>query len=120
MPHLSIQYTENLASFDVAGCLAQANAALARSGHFKEFDIKSRAFPVSEFQVGAQDAGRAFISAQLSILSGRSPEVRGELSALVLSCLERQVLAQAGLVVQISVEVFEIEHSSYVKTIVGT
>jgi len=119
MPHLSIEYTNNLPGFDAGVCLAEINAALAASGHFDECDIKSRAFPVSEFRIGTNPLGRAFVSVELSILSGRSLEVRQELSACVLECLARRMSNRSGLHVQLSVEVLEIERASYAKAVVG-
>ena len=118
MPHLVIEYSENLASLDPAACLTAANAALVASGQFDEADIKSRAYRVAAFRIGAADDGRAFVAARLSILSGRSLETRQDLSQRVLQALQQHLPPAAGLSTQVSVEVVEIERSTYAKCVV--
>ena len=44
MPHLTLEYTGNLAELDVRRTLVSLNTALMESGHFEGRDIKSRAF----------------------------------------------------------------------------
>lgn len=118
MPHLVVEYSENLAQFESAACLAIVNAALVASGHFEEADIKSRACCVEAFQVGSESAGRAFIAARLSILSGRNLETKQDLSQLVLQALQQQLPAGMGLNTQVSVEVIDIDRNSYAKAVV--
>ena len=118
MPHLVIEYTDNLALPDPASCLSTVNAALAASGQFEEADIKSRAYPVAAFRIGTEHAGRAFVAARLSILSGRSLETKQDLSQRVLLALQRHVPPAPGLSTQVSVEVVEIERSTYAKCVV--
>jgi 5-carboxymethyl-2-hydroxymuconate isomerase len=118
MPHLVLEYSENLEQFDAAACLAIANAALVASGQFEEADIKSRAFCVAAFRVGSAPAGCAFIAARLSILSGRSLETKQDLSQRVLQALQQQFLSGAGFNTQLSVEVIDIDRASYAKAVV--
>ncbi|MEC4717717.1 5-carboxymethyl-2-hydroxymuconate Delta-isomerase [Noviherbaspirillum sp. CPCC 100848] len=120
MPHLFVEYSENLAQFDAAACLATANAELVASGHFEEVDIKSRACCVAAFRVGSAPAGRAFVAARLSILSGRSPEAKQDLSQRVLKALQQHLPSGTGLNTQLSVEVVDIDRSSYAKAVVET
>ena len=95
MPHLVIEYSQNLASFDAPACLATANAALAASRHFDEADIKSRAYCVATFRVGSEPVERAFVAARLSILSGRSLEAKQDLSQRVLRALQQHIPSRA-------------------------
>jgi 5-carboxymethyl-2-hydroxymuconate isomerase len=118
MPHLVIEYTENLALPDPAACLSTVNAALVASGQFEEVDIKSRAYAVAAFRIGAAQAGRAFVAARLSILSGRSVETKQDLSQRVLQALQQHVPSGTGLSTQVSVEVVEMERSTYAKCVV--
>lgn len=118
MPHLALEYSENLVQFDAVVCLAKANAALVASGQFEEADIKSRAFCVTTFRVGSAPAGRAFVAARLSILSGRSLETKQDLSQRVLQALQQQLPSGTGLNTQLSVEVVDIDRASYAKAVV--
>lgn len=118
MPHLVIEYSDNLTQLDSAGVLASANAALQASGLFEEADIKSRAYASAEFLVGLEPAPRGFVAARLAILSGRSLATKQDLSERLLQALRQELHAGAGLAVQVSVEVVDIDRASYAKAVV--
>lgn len=116
MPHLYLEYSDNLATFDAATALQQANLALETSGQFSEIDIKSRASKVSCYQVGtARNQQRAFIHARLAILEGRSESVQQTLAQLVLDALLAHCPADPALDVQVSCEILQIARASYAK-----
>ncbi|CAJ0695041.1 hypothetical protein LMG19089_01444 [Ralstonia edaphis] len=115
MPHLTLEYSANLNTFDAKATLLAVNTALAATGHFVETDIKSRSHRCDTFAVGTSSAPRAFVHADLAILSGRPLETRRELSASVLAVLQAQCSAPAGVHLQLSVQVLEIERESYAK-----
>jgi len=118
MPHLVIEYSENLALLDSAACLSSVNAALVASGQFDEVDIKSRAYCAAAFRIGAEHAGRAFVAARLSLLSGRNLETKQDLSQRILQALRQHLPSAPGLSTQVSVEVLEIDRSTYAKCVV--
>ena len=116
MPHLTLEYTRNLAALDAEALLWKLNAALVASGHFEEIDIKSRAVPLDTFAVGTEASlGRAFVHVRLAILSGRSAAVKRELSDQLLVVLQTGTAWPASLHVQLCVEVQEIDRPSYAK-----
>lgn len=119
MPHLTIEYTDNLPQFDVSGTLLALNKALVASGHFEELDIKSRAIRIDTFLVGTSPDDRAFLHAKLAILSGRSTQVKHELSESLLSVLKETQEWPAKTHVQLCVEVQEIEREAYAKSFIG-
>ncbi len=116
MPHLTFEYTSNLASLDIKLCLRELNQVLVDSGQFEEIDIKSRALRFDDFFIGTNPEQRAFIHLKLSLLNGRSIEVRRDLSARLLERLHQLCDDQAMLHVQLCVEVLEIESGAYAKT----
>ncbi|NDV13196.1 5-carboxymethyl-2-hydroxymuconate Delta-isomerase [Crenobacter caeni] len=118
MPHLIVEYSENLTQFDPSACLAAANVALVASGHFEEVDVKSRAHCISTFRIGEQPNGRAFVAARLFILSGRSLQIKQDLSLRILQTLQEQVPSGTGMATQISVEVVDIDRGCYAKVVV--
>ena len=115
MPHLTLEYSANLHAFDAQATLLAINTALAATGHFVEADIKSRSHRCDTFAVGTSSEPRAFVHADLSILSGRPLETQRELSASVLAVLQAQCSAPAGVHLQLSVQVLEIARESYAK-----
>ncbi|MBY4726751.1 MULTISPECIES: 5-carboxymethyl-2-hydroxymuconate Delta-isomerase [Burkholderia] len=115
MPHLTLEYSANLDGFDAGATLRALNAALAASGHFNELDIKSRALRFDAFAVGTSPAPRAFVHAKLAVLSGRTIDVKRELSDQVLAELKRHVVAPPGTHLQLSAEILDLERESYAK-----
>ncbi|MFQ6572557.1 5-carboxymethyl-2-hydroxymuconate Delta-isomerase [Pseudomonas sp. UM16] len=116
MPHLHVEYTDNLRELDVDRLLLRLNHALVASGQFAdELDIKSRAVALASYRVGIAPNERAFAHAKLAILSGRSPEVKQQLSTSLLEVLKEAVPGTPGLSLQLCVEVLDIERDSYSK-----
>lgn len=115
MPHLVIEYSANLPGFDAAATLAACNDFLAGTGHFAEADIKSRAVRHEHFLVGTASDGRAFVHATLWLLSGRPENVKQALGRGVLEALEATFIKPDGLDVQLSVQLQDMERSTYAK-----
>ena len=84
MPHLTLEFTNNLSGFDAQKALLHMNKAIFQSGHFDEADIKSRAIPIDCFVIGTSPENRAFVHAKLAVLSNRPPAVRQALSTMLL------------------------------------
>ena len=116
MPHLIVEYSQNLPHFPEAQALAELNQAITASPEIAdEADLKSRFVLVDSFQVGTAPAPRAFVHAQLRLLSGRSPEAKKDLSERVASVLRSLTPKPAGVLVQLSVEIVDMDRGSYVK-----
>jgi len=115
MPHLIMEYTRNLDAEKVAPTLMALNRQLVDSGQFDEVDIKSRAVPLDSFLVGTVPENRAFVHVKLSILSGRTDQVKRGLSDGLLAVLQQAYADERALHVQLCVEVQEIDKGSYAK-----
>ncbi len=118
MPHLTIEYTDNLPQFNAGSALLALNSVLAASGHFEEIDIKSRAIRLDTFLIGTSSDRRAFVHVKLAILSGRSTEAKRELSESLLRVLKESDWPTSAHV-QLCVEVQEIERDVYAKASFG-
>ncbi|GAB2180684.1 5-carboxymethyl-2-hydroxymuconate Delta-isomerase [Denitratisoma sp. agr-D3] len=119
MPHLTLEYTDNLGDFPAATILARLNTVLAGSGQFEEVDIKSRARRLDCYAIGTASTGRAFVHVRLSLLSGRSPQIKQELSAALLAALAECQPRPATLHVQLSVELQDMARECYGKASLG-
>ena len=119
MPHLTVEYTDNIRNFDCERLLAEMVHSLAETPHFEEIDIKSRAVSLSVYRVGEHAETRGFVHVRLAILSGRSPDVKAELSAGLLEVLRLQVPSGTDLELQLCVEIQDIDRASYAKTAIG-
>ncbi|UII72975.1 5-carboxymethyl-2-hydroxymuconate Delta-isomerase [Pseudomonas sp. HN11] len=121
MPHLHLEYTANLTGLAVEKTLLRLNNVLMVSGQFgSEFDIKSRAVKVETFQVGTSLDPRGFIAVKLSLLSGRSPQVKKQLSESLLAALQDLGDWPEGVQVQLSVLLVDMDRDSYSKGAVAS
>lgn len=118
MPHLTIEYSNNLCQFDPQNALLKLNQALIDSGHFSEADIKSRAIHFDHFLIGNQ-AGRAFIHIKLCILSNRPAAIKKELATAMLAALSGQIANPDQLQIQICAEIIDIDRESYSKEVLS-
>ncbi|MEZ2720372.1 5-carboxymethyl-2-hydroxymuconate Delta-isomerase [Paenalcaligenes hominis] len=113
MPHLTIEYSANL-NPDPHALLTALNETLIQSGHFAEFDIKTRLFPVEYFLIGNQGQ-RAFAHACLKLMPGRSLEIRADLAQRLSQTLSQQLSHATELHTQFSAEVLELHAPTYSK-----
>lgn len=116
MPHLIVEYSGNLTGFPKAEVLQALNQAVAGSPEIQdESDLKTRLVALDDFEIGTVPASRAFVHAQLRLLSGRTPEAKKDLGARIADVLRRLTPRPAGVMVQLSVEMVDMDRASYVK-----
>ncbi|QJP98961.1 5-carboxymethyl-2-hydroxymuconate Delta-isomerase [Herbaspirillum rubrisubalbicans] len=115
MPHLVLEYTDNLA-IDVQPTLLKLTQALVASGHFEENAIKARAVRLEHYLVGtAPEAKRAFIALRLAILTGRTLEQKKQVSDLLGAAMQQDQSWPQDTQVQITVEVVDMQRETYFK-----
>ncbi|MHC8321812.1 5-carboxymethyl-2-hydroxymuconate Delta-isomerase [Pseudomonas sp. GB2N2] len=116
MPHLHMEYTANLPELNADVALIRLNNTLVASGQFAaEYDIKSRAVKVESFKVGTALGERAFVHVKLALLSGRSPQIKKQLSESLLAVVQDLCEWPKGIEVQLAVEILDIDRESYAK-----
>ena len=120
MPHVTVEYTDNLPNFNASSFLVELNRVLAISKQFDEIDIKSRAVRLDTHLVGTAADARAFVYVKLAILKGRSSQMKRELSENLLFALKQVYEWPDGVHVQLCVEIQEIERESYTKARIGS
>ena len=116
MPHLIVEYSQNLAGFPEAQALTELNQAVTSSPEvLDEADLKSRFVLVDSFEIGTAPANRAFVHAQLRLLAGRSPEAKADLTERIAAVLRQRTPRPEGVLVQLSVEIVDMDRGSYIK-----
>lgn len=120
MPHLHMEYTANLPELNADVALIRLNNTLVGSGQFAaEFDIKSRAVKVETFKVGTSLGERGFVHVKLALLSGRSSQVKKQLSESLLAVVQDLCEWPKDVEVQLCVEILDIDRESYTKTAIS-
>lgn len=116
MPHLIVEYSRNLAGFPEAQTLTELNQAVTSSPEvLNEADLKTRIVAAGSYAIGTAPSARAFVHAQLRLLSGRSPEAKRDLSDRIATVLRRLTPKPEGVLVQLSVELADMDRGSYTK-----
>lgn len=116
MPHMTVEYTNNLQGLNEAALMEQLNAAVCEHPTVSdEADVKTRIASLSNYRIGLNNAGRAFVHVELRLMAGRTAEVKKELSERIAAVLKRVIPAQDGLQVQLSVDIVDMDKPSYFK-----
>lgn len=116
MPHIHLEYSDNLTALNPKPILKAINQKLL-DGHFVQAaeDLKSRAIKQSDYVIGLEDQTEAYLHAKVSILSGRDEQTHIAISEAVLNAIKDNFVQPPALNVQICVEIIEMPKYSYSK-----
>jgi 5-carboxymethyl-2-hydroxymuconate isomerase len=92
MPHLTLEYTDNL-DFEVQPLLARLHEEVVATGAINLKGIKSRAVRHTEHRIADGDPQYAFVHVGLLIREGRPVEIQKEATRRVMAVL-KDVFAQ--------------------------
>jgi 5-carboxymethyl-2-hydroxymuconate isomerase len=87
MPHLTLEYSDNL-SFDVQPLLARLHTELVATGAINLKGLKSRAIRYAEYRIADGNPDYAFVHVNLLIREGRPFEVQQDAAQRVLAVLK--------------------------------
>lgn len=109
MPHLIIEYPQDIVEEEVEEMLDKVHGAAVSTSLFEENHIRIRAIPLTHYRAGGKR--ESFIHVQCHIHDGRTDIQKRKLSETILSAIRKQ-----GLEVKvITVEVMEMDRASYAK-----
>lgn len=117
MPHLSVQYTDNVKIDDSNALLNALNKCLWDSKQFaKTEDLKSRILPLSTFLVGTNDERPnnqqedGFVYLHLKLMAGRSDDTKQQLAENLANICKKALAQQKVANIQVCAEVEEISN----------
>ena len=87
MPHLTLEYSDNL-EVDVQPLLARLHEEVVATGAINLKGIKSRAIKHTQYRVADGDPDYAFVHVSLLIREGRPSEVQKEATQRVMNVLK--------------------------------
>ncbi|KGP92338.1 5-carboxymethyl-2-hydroxymuconate isomerase [Pontibacillus chungwhensis BH030062] len=88
MPHIIVEYTDNLVDFDFPSLLKQLNLVLVESPHFPTGGIRSRAVKLTDYVVADGTEDDSFVHIELKVGAGRSEEILKETSEALFAVAE--------------------------------
>ncbi len=89
MPHLTLEYTNNLA-FDTQSLLTELQEALVASGAVARKGLKSRAVRLTDYLIADGSETYAFVHLNLLIREGRPFVVQQDLARRAMAVLENR------------------------------
>ncbi|MFQ6023558.1 MAG: 5-carboxymethyl-2-hydroxymuconate Delta-isomerase [Acidiferrobacterales bacterium] len=122
MPHLTLEYTENVEqNVNFQDLFSVLHDILADVGGVNIDNCKSRAIRRDNYHIGAGEADKAFVHLELLLLEGRSSELKQEIGRRILNVLTQYYASsQAERDLQITVQIGDIQRSGYFKVPTGT
>ena len=117
MPHLTLEYSDNLTEpDDLVGVLAELQRQIAGSAGIDLANFKSRALRRDCTLVGTGEQGEGFVHLEIALFGGRPAEVKDAIGRASLDTLARSFAGHGtGPPVQITVEVREFDRANYFK-----
>ena len=117
MPHITLEYSANLVeTVDQARLFDELHTALLELEAFPRSDIKSRVVRHATYYIDDGEARHAFVHLDFSLLAGRDISVRQRIVQICSRVLTQYFSRSLNdLNCQLSIEVREIERSTYIK-----
>lgn len=118
MPHLHIEYTDNLNGLNERELMREINAVVCSHPTVPdEADVKARIarLHMSNVYIGTQPENRGFVHVQLQLMAGRSTEAKKQMSDGIAEVLRHLVPQPANVMVQLSVDVADMDKGTYFK-----
>lgn len=117
MPHCVLEYSANVKdSVNFQEFFARLHEILASSGEIQHDQLKSRWYCRENYFIGDGNAKNAFVYLQISLLTGRSLEVRKRLGEQAFELLVSQYpRSQRDLSCSITLEMREMERETHFK-----
>lgn len=114
MPHTTVDYSESLTeTFDRRGFALALHPLVATVISTQTAGCRTYFRRIEEAVIADGGPEQAVIRIEVAILSGRAPEVKAELSEAVLELARKHTAAAPGLIVQTSVEITDLDRTSY-------
>ena len=115
MPHVKLEYTENVQwKNPIQDIFSKLQTMLVQHTRVKPENCKSRAIELKYFHCAGNSRPGGFIHLEISLLSGRTEEVKTnigkECSRIIQSFIEN--IAE----IQVSVELRDMDHNGYFTT----
>lgn len=112
MPQITVDYSAELDdAFDRSGFAGALHPLVAETVTTKTAACKTRFRRVEETVVADAPGGDALVHVDISLLAGRTPEVKDRLTESVLALLAAHVRQTAGLALHLSVEARDLDPS---------
>jgi 5-carboxymethyl-2-hydroxymuconate isomerase len=120
MPQITVEYSQALAeSFDRRAFALALHPMASELIDSKLASFKTRFYAIEDGVIGDGAASHAMVHVDFRLLSGRPIELKQQLGRAVLALARRHIPAVAGLEIQVTVEVRDLDRPHYHKAVVS-
>ena len=118
MPHVIVEYSNNITTLNTQCLLSSLNQHLIDTGLIQAQDLKSRIHTNNDFLIGLGDQSQAYIHVHLYLMQGRTDVQKALLADQALAALTQfQDYQATDLAVQLSVQLTEMPLPDYRKQV---
>ena len=118
MPHIILQYTNNISSKkDFNSLFLGIHTLLLKKAGINPENCKSRAIKLTDYYIGKGDKPNAFVHLEIRIFQGRSLEIKQEIGNEVLKLLKNHFDdIPENMDIQYTIEIIEMNPELYFKS----
>ena len=114
MPHIKLEHTENIDPDLFKPVFKKLKVILMKNAGVKKNNCKCKAIQIPIYEVGSDDSSEHFYHLEISLLKGRSEEVRGKIGKKSLQVLQKYFTDINGAhKKQFSIEIRDINPKNY-------
>jgi 5-carboxymethyl-2-hydroxymuconate isomerase len=117
MPHLTLQYTDNISQIiDFDDLFSTCHRLLNEIGNIDIKNCKSRAIELNTFYISEGNPHEGFVHLEVKFLEGRSAQIKNQIGETLLHHLiERYKISSSQQPIQLTVEILDITKENYYK-----
>ena len=117
MPHITLQFTDNIESLPNFNQLfSEVHQTINAIAGIKIENCKSKAIKLENFYIGDGSKSKGFLHLEVKFLAGRTIEVKSEIGKKLLEILKTHFKESLSLLdFQITIEIIDIEKNCYFK-----
>jgi 5-carboxymethyl-2-hydroxymuconate isomerase len=117
MPHLTLEYTDNLKlKVNLRKLFSELHSEIFATGEFVFDEIKSRAIMLEDYYIGDGNPDKAFIHLKISMLDSRNLEFKKSVARNLLTVLNKYYTVEVTKKnCQVCVELVDIRSDCYFK-----
>lgn len=122
MPHVTLQYTDNLKILpSFSQLFSEVHQIITTTIGIKIDNCKSKAIRFNDYYIGDGSDSQGFVHMEIKILEGRNNKIKSELGKRVLKTLKVYFKESIELLdLQITIEIIDIQKCCYYKYPEGT
>ncbi len=114
MPHIKLEYTENIDTGLIKLVFKELKVILMENAGVKKDNCKCKAIQIPVYEVDNDDASEHFYHIEISLLKGRSKQIRGKIGKKSLQIIQKYFAGKNGdHKKQFSIEIREMSPNNY-------